>query len=222
MQLTIQQAAELLCASESQVRKWIRSAGLPAVVFNEQYRLNRLDVLTWAQVHQIPVQSEPSEGTTGLGLGDALARGGIHRDVPGATRTEVVHAAMECLQIPRGVDRDLLLEMVLARQAQGDTAIGHGIAIPHARYPNIHAVPAPILALALLRTPVDFGASDGVPVTALFMLVTPTIRTHLELLARLAQALSGDLLAAVHGRAGDAAILAAARAADVIAEGKRR
>jgi PTS system nitrogen regulatory IIA component len=222
LQLTIQQAAELLRASESQVRKWIRTAGLPAVVFNEQYRLNRLDVLTWAQVHRISVQPEPADAAGGHRLCDALERGGIHRDVPGSTRTEVVRAALERLLIPGGADRELLLEMVLARQAQGDTAIGNGIAIPHARYPNIHAIPAPILGLALLHEPVDFGATDRVPVTALFTAVTPTIRAHLELLGRLAHGLSGELLSAVQTRAGDAAILAAARTADVIAEAKRR
>jgi PTS system nitrogen regulatory IIA component len=222
VQLTIQQAAELLCASESQVRKWIRSAGLPAVVFNEQYRLNRLDVLTWAQVHQITVQNAVSEPGTGTSLADALARGGIHRDVPGTARAEVVRAAMHRMRTPPGVDRDLLLEMVMARQAQGDTALGNGIALPHARYPNIHAVPEPILALAFLQTPVDFGAADGVPVTGLFTLVAPTTRAHLELLARLARALSGQLLTEVQSRADDAEVLAAARAADVAAEGKQR
>jgi excisionase family DNA binding protein len=55
VQLTIKQAAELLEVEEGQIRRWIRDRGLPAVLFNEQHRLNRIDLLVWAQENQVPV-----------------------------------------------------------------------------------------------------------------------------------------------------------------------
>lgn len=214
MQVTIKQAADLLHASESKVYRWIRDAGLPAVLFNEQYRLNRIDLMVWAQAHQIAV-SPPSAGTAAVAdLGAALRRGGIARDVAGGSCAEVVAAAVARLRLPDVVDRALVLEMIAARQAHGATAIGNGIAIPHARYPIVAAVPEPIAGLALLQTPVPFAAApDGRMVTALFVLLTPTIRAHLDLLATLAKALQGPLLAAVQAGADDATILAAAGAA---------
>jgi PTS system nitrogen regulatory IIA component len=66
----------------------------------------------------------------------------------------------------------------------------------------------------MLRSPVDFGAPDGAPVGSVFVLVAPTIRAHLDMLARLARALGADLGAAVSARADDETIFAAARRSD--------
>ena len=55
MQLTINQAALLLGVSEAQVHRWIRDRGMPAILFNEQYRLNRVSLMDWAQRNQIPL-----------------------------------------------------------------------------------------------------------------------------------------------------------------------
>ena len=222
MQLTIKQAAELLGVSESQVHRWIRDRGMPAVLFNEQYRLNRVSLMDWAQRNQVqlPVQELDAEATP-LHLADALERGGIHRDLFGASRQQVVAAAVDRLLLPQSVDRDLLREMILARAAHDSTAIGNGIALPHARYPFVAAVPAPILGLFFLSAPVDFGAADGIAMTTLFVLVSPTVRTHLHMLSRVARALTGEMKRPIHTRATYEEILAAARAADARSQGSR-
>jgi PTS system nitrogen regulatory IIA component len=211
VQLTVQQAAALLQVEEGQVRRWIRDRGLPAVLFNEQYRLNRIDLLVWAHEHQIPVpaQALAAGEPEHVSLPAALARGGIHRGLASGSRSEALAALLQRLSLPPRVDRELLLEMLLAREAQGTTAVGHGIVIPHARYPVVAGVAEPLLALGFPQTPVDFGANAG-PVTALFLLLAPDHRTHLHLLARLARALQSDLQAKVTAQATDAEILAAA------------
>ncbi|HEU4417599.1 MAG TPA: PTS sugar transporter subunit IIA, partial [Planctomycetota bacterium] len=173
MQLTINQAAELLGVSESQVHRWIRDRGMPAILFNEQYRLNRVSIMDWAQRNQIPLPVPVlDEATEPARLAEALARGGIHRDLFGSSRQQVVAAAVDRLLLPSSVDRDLLREMILARAAHDSTAIGNGIALPHARYPFVAAVGAPILGLFFLSAPVDFGAADGIAMTTLFVLVS--------------------------------------------------
>jgi PTS system nitrogen regulatory IIA component len=47
-------------------------------------------------------------------------------------------------------------------------------------------VERPTVTLCFLENPVDFAALDGLPVSILFTLVNPTVRTHLHLLSRLA------------------------------------
>jgi PTS system nitrogen regulatory IIA component len=222
VQLTIQQAAALLNVPEAQVHRWIRDRGLPAVLFNEQYRLNRVGLMDWAQRNQIrlPVP-EHDEDRAPIRLAEALARGGVHRDLPGRARKEIVAAAVDRLRLPPAVDRDLLREMILARTSHDATAIGSGVALPHARYPFVAAVGEPILGLFFLREPVDFGAADGIPVTALFVLVSPTTRAHLQLLARVAGALGDGLRLLVEERATDERILAAAAACDLDPRGRR-
>jgi PTS system nitrogen regulatory IIA component len=67
--------------------------------------------------------------------------------------------------------------------------VGDGIAIPHVRNPILLRVGAPLVALCLLRHPVEFGAIDGKPVHALFTVISPSVPTHLRILAQLGFAL---------------------------------
>ncbi|MCI6082852.1 PTS sugar transporter subunit IIA, partial [bacterium] len=73
--------------------------------------------------------------------------------------------------------------------AGGTTAIGEGIALPHACNAG---VAAPGLAALTLRHGLDWGAADGQPVDLIFMIAVPPNRQseHLMILARLVNLLS--------------------------------
>ncbi|MEG8104110.1 PTS sugar transporter subunit IIA, partial [Xanthomonas hortorum] len=73
------------------------------------------------------------------------------------------------------------------REALGSTAIGHGIAIPHGRCPNLTE---PRGALLRLNTPVAFGGDE--PVDLIFAMAVPAHYTHqhLMLLSELAERFS--------------------------------
>lgn len=80
-------------------------------------------------------------------------------------------------------DKDAYKEAILAREAQGTTAIGEGIAVPHAK---TSAVKAPALAAITVPNGVDYGAPDGKPSDLLFMIAaTEDGDVHLEILSRL-------------------------------------
>lgn len=72
---------------------------------------------------------------------------------------------------------------ILARESLGSTAIGDGIAIPHAKSESVgHA------GLAAITVPegVDYGAPDGKPSNLIFMIAAPLDGDlHLEVLSRL-------------------------------------
>lgn len=88
---------------------------------------------------------------------------------------------------------------ILAREASGTTAIGDGIAIPHAKS---DAVKKPGLAAATVPGGVDYEAMDGKPSNIIFMIAAPLDgNVHLEVLSRLTVLLMdeqfrADLLAA--------------------------
>ena len=70
-----------------------------------------------------------------------------------------------------------------AREAQGTTAVGDGIAIPHAKSA---AVKVPGLAVMTVPDGVEYGAADGKKSYLLFMIAAPQEGTlHLEVLSRL-------------------------------------
>lgn len=75
----------------------------------------------------------------------------------------------------------------------GTTAIGDGIALPHA---GNAGVSAPGISALTLRHGVDWGAPDGRPVDLLFMIAVPPGResVHLQILARLVNLLGRSAL----------------------------
>src|SRR5262249_55513311 len=119
----------------------------------------------------------------------ALEAGGIFYRLPDTNKERALRALVEALPLPEGIDRELLLRLFLVREASASTAIGDGIALPHVRNPIVLHVSRPMVTLCFLDQPFDFGALDGKPVHVLFSLVCPTMRSHLQMLARLSHAL---------------------------------
>ena len=81
-------------------------------------------------------------------------------------------------------DPDQYKADILAREAQSTTAIGSGIAVPHAKSA---AVKRPGLAAITVPGGVEYDAPDGQPATLLFMIAAPKDGgdTHLEILSRM-------------------------------------
>lgn len=89
------------------------------------------------------------------------------------------------LQVKSGniADREIYKKGILAREEQGSTAVGEGIAIPHAKSA---AVKAPSLAAMTVPGGVDYEALDDEPSDLLFMIAAPNDGdVHLEVLSRL-------------------------------------
>jgi nitrogen PTS system EIIA component len=69
-----------------------------------------------------------------------------------------------------GLGGDLVAFCLLKREELGSTGIGRGVAIPHARLPDL---PRPYGLLAKLKHPIEFDAIDGQPVDIVFVLLLP-------------------------------------------------
>ena len=89
-------------------------------------------------------------------------------------------------------DEKTLKEEILKREEQGSTAIGEGIAIPHAKSA---VVSAPGLAAMIVPNGVDYKSLDGKPSDILFMIAAPLDGdVHLEVLSRLMTLLMDETL----------------------------
>jgi PTS system nitrogen regulatory IIA component len=206
MQLTVRDAARLLGVSESTLGRWLRSGERAATRVNDQYRLNRIDLLEFASARNMDISPDlladlehPQLPT----LADAIRTGGVHRGISGKDKSEILRAVVERLPLPRPADRDLLYRVLLAREALGSTGFGNGIAIPHPRNPIVLRIPKPEVAICYLDPPVDFEALDGKKVHTLVTVVSASTRTHLHLLAIIAAALRDRaVVARLEARAG--------------------
>lgn len=81
-----------------------------------------------------------------------------------------------------------VIEALQRRERLGSTAIGYGVAIPHARIKNLTRT---VCILITLKSPVDFDSTEEIhnqPVDVLFALLVPEEATqeHLDLLSEIA------------------------------------
>jgi PTS system nitrogen regulatory IIA component len=172
---------------------------------NEQYRLNKIDLLEFASSRNMEISPEllaELEQPQLPSLAEAVRAGGVHRNVSGADKASILRAVVDRLPLPRQADREQLHRVLLAREALGSTGFGNGIAIPHPRNPIVLRIAKPEAAVCYLDRPIDFDSLDGKPVHTLITLVCPSTRTHLHLLARVAAALRDPgVLAKLQARA---------------------
>ncbi|RJP40523.1 MAG: helix-turn-helix domain-containing protein [Phycisphaerales bacterium] len=194
MTLTVRDASRLLRVSEKTVYRWIGRRTIPAYVMNGQYRFNRAELLEWATSRQIGVSvellAEPeSRDTPCPDLAAALESGGIFYRVEGHERETALRNVVSLMRLPAELDRDFVLRALLARESLASTGVGDGIAIPHVRNPVVPHVLCPSVTLCFLERAIEFAALDGRPVSILFTVISPTLRAHLYLMARLGFAL---------------------------------
>jgi nitrogen PTS system EIIA component len=215
LNLDVREAAKMLSVSEEDVYRWVRDKDIPAHRVGDNYRFNRSELLEWATARGIRVSSSEFQlKNDGVlpSLAEALEFGGVHHAVGGSDRESVLRAVVDKMPVDEA-DRDLLFDFLVAREALGSTGVGDGIAIPHVRNPVVLPVSRASTTLCFLETPVDFDAIDGKPVSTVFLLVSPTVRTHLYLLSRIS--------AALHDRAFKEAILTRASGYAILDEARR-
>jgi len=190
MFLKVIDLATAVGVDEKTVLDWIKNKGLPAYKQDDRYRINKVDLLEWATSHGITIPPEifaaSDENPDRPLVSEALQRGGVHYNLPGDTPETALREVVSRIQLPPSLDPDFLLQTLLAREALGSTALGNGIAIPHVRNPIVGQIGESSICLCFLKNPIDFDAVDGQPVTILFTLVTPNVKAHLNLLAKLA------------------------------------
>ena len=121
-------------------------------------------------------------------------------------RDGVLDAAARLLADASPANTAAIGDSLRARERLGSTAIGHGIAIPHGRTDAFDETRGAFLRL---RTPVEFGASDGEPVDLVFAMAVPEHFTqqHLQLLSELAERFSDAAFRAALRAAPDAVAL---------------
>ncbi|GAA0765409.1 PTS sugar transporter subunit IIA [Ideonella azotifigens] len=75
--------------------------------------------------------------------------------------------------------QEAVLRRLVQREALASTALGHGLALPHAQ---LAGLAAPVGACVGLRSPVSFGEPDGQPVRWLIALLLPVREPQAQLI----------------------------------------
>ncbi len=120
-----------------------------------------------------------------------LSKKAIIADIKAVKKEDVIKELVDALINSGDIEkrsRAKLIEALMAREALGSTAIGQGIAIPHAKSDSVTNL---IAAFGLSKKGVDFDSLDGEPAHIFFLLIAPqdSAGPHLKALARISRLL---------------------------------
>lgn len=131
---------------------------------------------------------------TEISLCDAVKVGGIVLDLPALTRDQALAALAEAIpddRLPADAEHTHIVERAIDREEEISTDLGIGVAIPHARCPNLRS---PLLVFGRSSEGIEFSPQSNRPVRLIFLLVTPTEQpeVQLSLLSQLAKFIADE------------------------------
>jgi PTS system nitrogen regulatory IIA component len=193
--LSPKQLAEYLQLSPRTIYRLLERGGIPAVKVGGQWRFRKSAVDEWLDVgmhhldstslHLLNTDSEES-GHGADRLADLLVPENACIQLESRSRDGAVGDFSARVHFPEPIAPEFVAERVLERERMCSTALADGAALLHTprsrpRVLRFHDV----LAIARLRTPIDFGALDGARTEILILLLARSERDQLALLAKL-------------------------------------
>lgn len=140
-----------------------------------------------------------------IDIAQLIHRGGIFVDVDAATPSEVYEFISKKIELPESLSASQLEEALNAREMVLSTAVGNGIALPHARTPIMKTEDEQKIVVVYLKNPIDMKAPDERLVSTMFILLTSNSQVHLKILSCLANLFrSIRFRKALEDRAGEA------------------
>jgi PTS system nitrogen regulatory IIA component len=101
---------------------------------------------------------------------DLLSADDVVLDLSVASRRKLLQALATEAASRLGCPEQKVLDALKAREQLGSTALGKGVALPHAQ---IGGNDLPVMLFARLRRPIDFEAGDDEPIDLVFLVLWP-------------------------------------------------
>lgn len=117
-----------------------------------------------------------------------LAPGNVLVDIRTPDKAALLHELSQKAAIDTHIPSESIFNELSKREELGSTGIGGGVAIPHARLPEIAK---PFALVARLKPSINFDAIDDRPVDLVFLLLIPLAsnKDHLNALATISRKL---------------------------------
>jgi len=134
------------------------------------------------------------EGGEKVFLEDVLSKKTVVVELKGHDKNAIMAELTDCLADEKVLsDKDAFLKAIKEREVLESTAIGGGIAIPHAKHESVKRI---FCAMGIIKDGVEFNALDGKPVTAVLMVAShPDLnREYIQVVARAARLLKSEVM----------------------------
>jgi PTS system nitrogen regulatory IIA component len=124
-------------------------------------------------------------------ISDFLCPDAVTADLKAKNKEEVIDELVTLLVASGAIEKkhkSKIIEVIMAREALGSTAIGQGIAIPHGKSDCVSKL---VSGLGVSKKGIDFDSLDGEPAHIFFILIAPqdSAGPHLKALARVSRLL---------------------------------
>lgn len=197
MKLELTEIAKCLDLPINTIERWVRQGRMPIRKSGSVCIFKKIVLEKWAKKHNIgftlpprnkletETETETAESIpleTDETLTAAMKRGGVHH-ISGDTVEDILKKASTMVPCLDQNEQKILFDKLLEREKLTSTGIGKGVAIPHPRTPISDKTRPPVIATFFLKDPVDFGAIDDKPVTVMFVIICPSVQSHLHLLS---------------------------------------
>jgi PTS system nitrogen regulatory IIA component len=201
MHLDIDQLARCLDIPLDTMERWIRQGRIPVRKKGGACEFSEAVVAKWAEANHLRFTlpgtvceaNAASQDQTRDDLVSVMRRGGVYFDIEASSVEEVLWKAVERLPFFSDPEKkEVLYGSLVAREQMMSTGIGKGVALPHPRTPLSRGGAPAFIATFFLRAPLDYRAIDKRPVSVLFLLVSPSAKLHLHLLAQLSYCLRDE------------------------------
>ena len=123
-----------------------------------------------------------------MNINDMLFTDGLLVNFNGTSKKQVLEELSKLAEVKLKINSRSLLENITKREKLGSTAVGNGIAIPHANVENIEKC---YVFVSTLSNGLDFNATDDQTVDIVFLLIAPNDNgaEHLQALALISRLL---------------------------------
>ena len=123
-----------------------------------------------------------------MNINEMLSNSSFLVNFDGTSKKQVLEELSKLAEFKLGINSRELLENLTKREKLGSTAVGNGIAIPHA---NVSNIDKPHVFVSTLVKGLDFNSTDDLPVDIIFLLIAPNNKgsEHLQALALISRLL---------------------------------
>ncbi len=191
MDLSLDKFAKRLTLPPDLVLRWIREGKMPVYIKKGNIcRFNKTVITKWAKQHNMLNSREKTNNikdnqTEPQSLTTAMKTGNVLYNITGNNAETVLKEAVDKITTMPASLKPELYEKLMEREYIASTGVGKGVAIPHPRSPMLKTLKAPLITTCFLGKPIEFNAVDDKYVFILFILLSPTLPIHLQLLSEL-------------------------------------
>ena len=125
----------------------------------------------------------------------------IELNLEGKDKEEIINELVGIIsKSGKAKNRKALANALMEREKLGSTALGNGVAVPHAK---IDGLKRTVLALGRSNAGVDFNSLDGEKTHIFFMLISPKedVGSHLKILAKISHLIKDRFMVSLFKKA---------------------